>query len=125
MSELDLRLADDRAWRLPGSVLEGTARWRLAEDPEAIELRLIWYTSGKGTRDVTLVDRRRLESPGLAGEQAFRFQLPDSPYSFAGTLVSLGWALELVVEPSNRSARLDLVIAPTPVEVRLTPVEST
>ncbi len=123
MSQLEIRTTDGRTWWLPGSTLEGTARWRLEEDPKAVELRLIWFTSGKGTQDVTLVDRQRLDLPGLAGEQRFRFQLPEGPYSFAGTLISLAWALELVTEPPGESTRLDLVVAPTPVEVRLSPLD--
>lgn len=123
MSVLELKAAGGRSWWLPGSMLEGTARWRLDDDPVAIELRLIWVTSGKGTRDVELVERLRLDQPGSAGEQAFAFHLPEGPYTFSGTLVSLQWALELVVEPGEDCSRLDVIVAPTPVEVRLAPVD--
>lgn len=123
MIGLELELAEGRPWWLPGSTVEGTARWRLAEEPEAVELRLIWHTSGKGTRDVELVDSRRLDRPGAVGEHRFGFRLPEGPYSFSGTLVSLGWSVEVVVSPGEESARADLVVSPTPVEVLLRPVE--
>jgi len=123
MSELALTPADGRTWWLPCSTLWGIARWRLDVDPDAIELRLIWVTSGKGTRDVEVVDRLRFDQPGPGGDREFTFDLPEGPYSFAGTLVSLQWALEMVVEPGEDSSRLDLVVSPTPVEVRLAPVD--
>jgi len=123
VSELHLDVEEGRTWWLPGTTLAGTARWRLETDPEAVELRLIWLTSGKGTRDVGLVDRLRFERPGLAGEHTFELHLPEGPYSFSGTLVSLQWSLELVAEPGEDSTRLDLVISPTPVEVRLMPAD--
>lgn len=119
MNELTLGLDDGSPWVRPGGTVSGTASWRHEEDPDAIELRLFWYTRGKGTEDLEIVDSRRIEAPGPAGSRRFRFQLPEGPYSFSGTLITLAWALELVVLPGEATERVDLVVAPTPVEVDL------
>lgn len=123
MITLRIELADDRSWFLPGGQLTGRAVWRLDEAPEAVELRLFWHTSGKGTDDVEIVEVRRFEGQGPHGEGAFDVTLPLGPYSFSGSLITLAWALELVALPGGETERLDLVVAPTPVEVRLTSLD--
>lgn len=119
MSTLRLDLDGERRWFLPGDELAGRAVWRLDGDPAAIEVRLFWHTSGKGTEDVEVVENHRIDAPGLAGESDFGFRLPLGPYSFSGSLITLSWALELVALPSGETERVDLVVGPTPVEVRL------
>jgi hypothetical protein len=119
VSELRIDLDDDRRWFLPGDTVSGRAVWRLDEEPAAVELRLFWHTAGKGTGDVEIVDHVRTEAAGAAGERGFSFGLPVGPYSFSGSLITLAWALELVVLPDGRTERVDLVVAPTPIEVRL------
>ncbi len=116
---LSLRTADGRTWFRPGEVIDGEAAWQLAEDAEAVDIRLFWYTSGKGTRDVEIVDSLRTAHAGASGGRAFRLRVPDGPYSFSGTLITLSWAIELVVEPGSATERLDLVVSPRPVEVQL------
>jgi hypothetical protein len=120
MTVLRIDLDGDERWYLPWGTIDGRAVWRLDETPEAIELALFWRTSGKGTEDVEVVDSIRFEAAGVAGERAFSFQLPGGPYSFSGSLITLAWAVELVALPSGRAERVDVVLAPTPVEVRLT-----
>lgn len=120
MITLRIELADDRSWFLPGGQLEGRVVYRLDEPPEAVEVRLFWHTSGKGTEDVEIVDMQRFEGMGPHGEGAFAFTLPLGPYSFSGSLITLAWSLELVALPGGETERLDIVVAPTPVEVRLT-----
>lgn len=120
MNDLRIDLDGDRRWHLPGDTVTGRAVWRLDADPEAVELRLFWHTRGKGTEDVELVDQVRTEAAGVVGERAFAFRLPLGPYSFSGTLITLSWALELVALPGGELERVELVVAPTPVEVRLT-----
>jgi hypothetical protein len=119
VNDLRIDLDGDRRWYLPGDTVTGRAVWRLDADPEAVELRLFWHTRGKGTEDVEVVDQLRTEAAGAAGERAFAFRLPLGPYSFSGTLITLSWALELVALPGGELERVELVVAPTPVEVRL------
>ena len=120
MNDLRIDLDGDRRWYLPGDTVTGRAVWRLDADSEAVELRLFWHTRGKGTEDVEVVDQVRTEAAGAAGERAFALRLPLGPYSFSGTLITLSWALELVALPGGELERVELVVAPTPVEVRLT-----
>ena len=120
MSTLRIDLDGEGSWRLPGTALTGRVSWDLEATPNDIALRLFWFTSGKGTEDVTIVEEQRLEPDSRSGERAFALRLPAGPYSFSGSLITLSWALELVELPGETSARVDLVVAPTPVEVRLT-----
>ena len=103
----------------PGEKVEGKAMWILDKDPGAVEIRLFWYTSGKGTQDVEIVATQSLPSPGRHSQAEFSFTLPDAPYSFSGKLISLIWALELVVLPSNEAQRQNLTVSPTGAEVVL------
>ena len=118
-SSLTISTTDDRNWYRPGDIIEGEINWRLEEEADALEIRLFWYTSGKGTRDVEIVDSARTARPERNGSHRFRFRLPQGPYSFSGKLITLTWALEAVVDPGGLSDRLNLVIGPQPVEVDL------
>lgn len=120
MSELTISTADGGRWVRPGSELAGQAAWYLDEEADAIELRLFWLCRGDGTDDhVEVVDCLRVARPAPSGSRSFRFRVPDGPYSFAGSLFTLSWALELVVLPPGETARLDLTVGPRPVEVRV------
>jgi hypothetical protein len=104
----------------PGAVLAGVADWKLdhpARHGATIELRLLWYTSGRGTPDVSLVETVQFENPGQEEQRTFRFQLPEGPYSFAGSLVTLDWALEAVLAGASLG-RLELTLSPTGEPVR-------
>ena len=54
-SELGIFIAENRTRFLPGEKLTVTALWALPEKPESVEVRLFWYTQGKGTQDVGVV----------------------------------------------------------------------
>jgi hypothetical protein len=119
MSELEIRTRDDRTAFLPGEELAGTVSWQSDVEPRSVELRLFWHTEGKGTRDVKVVENTSFSVPGRQDRRDFRFQLPDSPYSFSGKLVSVVWALELVLVSSGETERLEIVMSPTRAEVAL------
>jgi len=121
MSTLVIATRDSRTAFRPAEDLEGTVAWQLDEPAGAVELRLIWFTRGKGTVDVELVSRERYENPPREDEREFFFALPEAPYSFSGKLISLVWALEVVVERSKASERLEFVMAPEGREVLLHP----
>jgi hypothetical protein len=119
MSSIDLGLAAGRTDFRPGEDLAGAAHWQLEAAPERVEIRLIWYTEGKGTQDVEIVDRMSFERPQADETQGFRFRLPDGPYSFSGRLISLAWAIEAVAEPSGDAGRVEIVVSPSGSEVVL------
>lgn len=119
MNGLRIEVEGDRRWFLPGEALSGRVSWYDDDIAEAVEVRLFWFTSGKGTEDVEIIDSVRIEAPERAGNRSFRFTLPAGPYSFSGSLITLSWALEFVALPRGATERIEFVMAPTPVEVRL------
>jgi hypothetical protein len=119
MSKLKIGTREERRSFLPGEEVTGAAGWELEKEAKAVEVRLIWFTRGKGTEDVGLVDRVRFEAPQRAEARPFRFLLPSAPYSFSGKLISLIWALELVVLPSKESTRFEFAVGPEGKEVVL------
>jgi hypothetical protein len=115
MNQLQIETEFDAFY--PGSDAPVTLEWTLPEPPEAIELRLVWNTSGKGDRDLQVVQTHRFENPPAAGRQVATIQFPWGPYSFSGKLISLIWALELVVLPTGESIRKEITIGPNALEV--------
>ena len=94
----------------PDGHVAGEVAWNLLEKPDLFELRLFWFTAGRGTLDVEVVDRLRLDDVDLRGRRAFDLNLPHAPRPFAGKLVAITWALELVAEPGGQVARLNLPV---------------
>lgn len=116
---LELRVDGGDAFA-PGETLRGTLQWMEEEAPEAVELNLLWYTEGRGDRDVGVARSLRIESPAAIGSSGFEFEAPSGPYSCSGRLVSVRWALEAVLQPGQQTARAELVLAPGAREVDLT-----
>jgi hypothetical protein len=119
VSWLRVELDEGRASFRPGEVVRGTASWSLDAPPSAVEVRLIWFTQGKGDRDVGLVEAVPAAAPSAEGGLSFAFTLPDGPYSFSGTLVSLLWAVEVVALPASEAASAELVVSPSGREILL------
>jgi hypothetical protein len=118
-SELRIELTDRRTAYRPGEPLSGRAAWRVDDQPTSAELRLFWYTSGKGTQDVGVVNTMTFASPRADDHRDFTFPLPREPYSFSGTLISLIWAIELIVEPGGHVERQEIVLSASGQEVVL------
>jgi hypothetical protein len=119
MNELKILLANDRNRFRPSETLKGVAGWRLPAAPRSADVRLFWYTRGKGTEDVGVINRFAFEQPQAEEGRPFQFVLPEEPYSFSGRLVSLIWALELVVEPGSQTTRVEFTLSPTGEEILL------
>lgn len=119
MTTLLINLTDQRTAYAPGDEITGTVHWTGDHAPQTLELRLFWFTQGKGTQDVGVV--QRLTIPLLADGETHPFSLraPVHPPSCSGTLVSICWALELVATPAATVPRATLVIAPGGRELRL------
>jgi hypothetical protein len=119
MDQLGVETRDGNTSFRPGEVVEGRATWQLDEEPKSVELRLFWYTSGKGDRDVGVAESVVFEEPGASRLQPFQFRLPDGPYSFSGKLITLTWAIEIIAEPGGRCESLEITVSPTGEEIRL------
>lgn len=120
MNLLKLMLKDERTAFQPGEPLEGGAYWDLEKMPEKIEARLFYYTKGKGSEDVEIVEKKEFEAPDLKESRKFQFKLPFAPYSFSGKLISVIWAIELVAKPLEEIERLEFILSPTGREIDLT-----
>jgi len=119
MNELRILLQGEQKNFRVGETVEGVAGWRLEKAPRSVELRLFWFTRGKGTEDVGVVRKMRFDAPQQEEGRKFSFTLPEEPWSFSGQLISLIWALELVAEPGGHTARVELVVSPTGQEILL------
>jgi hypothetical protein len=115
---MKLEIVPDRTAYRPGEEIKGVVSWESPKDVRSAELRLFWFTSGKGTRDAETTQTVGFELPQPSDRRSFSFTAPDFPPSFSGRLVSVGWGLELVIKPGQSHAT-DLVIAPDAVELSL------
>jgi hypothetical protein len=110
---IEIELHDGRTDYEPGSEVRGRATWFFRDAPERLEARLFWYTRGRGTQDVEIVQVVPLgQGGGSHGWGEFRFQLPRTPYSYSGQLVSICWAVEVVSPRSDVAARAEIRMAP-------------
>lgn len=109
---------EERAFK-PGETIRGRVTWQVDEPPQSAELRLFWYTSGKGTEDVENVDSVVFQTPQANDNRDFSLTLPRQPFSFSGKLISLVWAIELIVEPGSNVERQEFIMSPSGEEVEL------
>ena len=119
MTDLKIELGENRTAFQPGEEVAGTVSWSADQPMQKLELRLFWFTRGKGTQDTGLVETARFEQPSQTETRSFRFRLPEAPYSFSGTLISVVWALELIVYPSKEVTRSEIQVGPQRREVHL------
>ncbi|HTL59224.1 MAG TPA: hypothetical protein VL361_26360 [Candidatus Limnocylindrales bacterium] len=119
MNELKIDLADARTAYEPGEEVAGSVSWQFDKPARDVELRLFWFTRGRGIEDAGVIETIRFEQPLQQETRLFRLQLPQAPYSFSGKLISLVWALELVSESGKAVSRQEIVMAPAGKEVQL------
>ena len=124
MDKLSISIREDKTAFAPHEAIEGAIQWNLDANPRHLELSLFWYTSGKGTRDVGVVETVTVENPGAFGSRDFSFALPEGPYSFSGKLISLIWAVELSCSPGAETVRREIVLSPAGEELVLGVVAS-
>lgn len=132
MSPPRIELTSAKSLR-PSDRLQGVVRWDLSEAPVRAELRLLWFTRGEGKPDrevirvepVEQLPRAQEGSPyrGTAARpqqrselrpserRSFSFRMPEGPYSFCGSLITLVWALELEVEPDGLADQVEVSLS--------------
>ena len=119
MSELTIQLDGNRTTFRPGERVAGVAGWSLDNDADWLEVRLLWFTRGKGTQDANVVAQHHIQRPPRTGSARFDLKLPGGPYSFSGKFLSLLWALELVTPKGKETARVEFVVSPSEKEIEL------
>lgn len=112
---IEIGLADGRTAYRPGDEVAGAVAWSLEAGPrpERAEVRLLWLTDDEADRDSGVAVSVELPSPEVLDRRDFRLRLPEGPYSFAGKVVRIGWAVEVLVEPGARAERTAIVVSPT------------
>lgn len=117
--QLAIELEGGRTAFRPGEPIRGVVSWTAPAAPASVKVCLVWSTEGKGTRDVCVAQTLTVVSSRSTDRQAFQLSAPEGPYTFSGKLISLIWAVELVLDPGGRSTHLPIVIAPDGVEIDL------
>ena len=107
---LTIETANGQIGFSPGTMINGHVGWQLDHAPKKAVFRLFWYTEGRGTQDVGVIEETEIHVQQTQHEQAFQYQLPMEPYSFQSKLITLKWALELIVD--KEVSRLDLTVSP-------------
>lgn len=107
----------------PGEMIAGEVVWEsLPPETETVGVRLLWYTQGKGDRDIDLVAESDIAIGATevsSGRQRFEFVAPHRPYSFSGKLIELSWAVEAVVLPNRDSVLEKISISATGANILL------
>lgn len=117
---IKIQLDNQQAAFIPGDTIEGSVSWEnLRVNTEEIDIRLIWYTTGKGDRDCEIIANQLVTSPEIMGKTRFRFVAPKRPYSFSGKLVSLVWAVEVVNIPDLEAEQVEFVVSNSGTEIVL------
>ena len=121
---MKISLEQPQAAYRPGASIRGRVAWANTDAPiESLDVRLIWYTQGKGTRDVAVVDQQTIAARTAQTSVDFQFTAPRGPHSFSGKLVSLVWAIEVIALPSREAERAEIVIAPQGKEILLSSLD--
>ena len=103
----------------PGDEISGAVLWEGTEKPKVAEVRLLWFTRGKGTEDSEVVESVNLGNPSANDRRPFRLKAPTAPHSFSGRLISLIWVVECELQPGDYFERAEIVVAPEAKEIVL------
>lgn len=121
---LVIQIRDHKTAFSPRDAVIGEVSWQLDTPPKSAELRLLWSTSGRGIEDVNVVETIPFTDPQTTETRPFAFTLPEGPYSFSGALITLTWALELAIDPGDRTESVEITVAPEGRAVKLPRVEA-
>jgi hypothetical protein len=112
MPNVTIQLAENRNSFSPGERITGQVSWQFDVPPESAELRLRWFTDGRGIGDEDIVQTIPFPAPQATETRPFSLTLPEAPYSFTGTLITLSWSLEAVFQPNDYTGSVGLILAP-------------
>lgn len=65
MSQLAIYLPDDRSDFEPMETISVEAQWELDSEPDSLQLRVVWNTSGKGDTNISTKKIITIDSPGM------------------------------------------------------------
>ncbi len=117
---LHIKLDRKKTCYAPGDLIAGTIQAsELPSEAHKLAIRLLWFTTGKGTRDVNTCCEIVQAIGPAPSTLAFEFIAPHRPLSFSGQLISLQWAIEVVAFPSKQSSLAEIVITHGDAEIIL------
>ncbi len=117
---IEIQLAQTPPEYRPGDIISGRVDWLdLDQQVTSLEVRLIWYTQGKGDQDVGVATSIPCKLTAPSGNLPFEFSAPSRPFSFSGKLISLIWAVEVVLFPEHEGERKQITISGSGKEVVL------
>ena len=104
MTEPDIHVEVSGAAFRPGDELSGAfvIPGGPPEDTESVELSVLWHTSGKGTEDLGVIHYQGWTAADatladLPNPGTFSVRLPNTPWSYDGTLVKIHWVARVRV----------------------------
>ena len=124
------RTRDGLTHYLPGEEVAFSVEIIPEEDVSfrSLTVGIAWHTEGKGDRDEEIVQSSVMKDGVLTGgvplSDNFSFTLPDRPWSYAGELVNIIWAVKIAIDiPKARDIVHEepFVMAPDPGQVRSEP----
>jgi hypothetical protein len=69
---------------------------------QGVEIRLMWYTEGKGRRDEGVIQTLTYDIKEIGPEQgfneAFDVVLPGAPWSYAGHFINVVWVIHVKID---------------------------
>lgn len=119
MASLSIELESKEKPLKPGETVRGTVSWQGISPQEELEIVLLYRTDGVGTLDIEEIDSLTVPSPASSGRQSFAFKLPEGPYSFEGSLISLIWAIEAASGNDEVDESVEFVLSPFDYPIRL------
>jgi hypothetical protein len=81
-----------------------SVRWRISrvtlDQLQAMEVSVLWYTEGKGDEDLNVHhflrwDESQIRRSGLTDQQSLTCELPSTPLSYHGRLITVRWCARL------------------------------
>lgn len=101
----------------PFQPLTGRVRVTAPVVAKEMELRVFWFTRGRGDEEAEICHHLRINAQ--EGVTEFSWKLPAAPYSFAGHLITLAWAIEVVDEKEDSLDLVPFLLSPTGEEIQL------
>jgi len=124
MASVSIQLNESKTHFCPRETAIGRVSWSCETTPKSAAICLRWRARGGGVEDSDIVQTIPLPNPQAIESRPFSIVLPAAPYSFSGSLVSLDWWLEIVVQPGEERERVGIILAPEGVAVSLPKVLS-
>lgn len=99
---------------LAGSQVRQQIEWFFESVPDYIEHRIVWIYGCQDREFETTVRTTRINAFDARGRTSIDLQLPAGPYSYAGKLLCIRWAIDIVAYPSREKKRQHFsLVAPT------------